>query len=200
MSRVDVHEEVPGQTADAALYNTTLDSWVAATDIDTINQDNVRDEGLTRRSFADNTVDSTRVGTNWLVEEAAGTPGGPYGAGVNVVTVNGNTIGIGPFSPNASDIVKVYCSAFITSASPDSQTLVMLQRKVGGGGWANLTKTRRPLSNASASGCAMRRTYTVTHRASGDTGPLEYRLIIEDSPGADVYVQNAVLFATVEGR
>lgn len=208
MSTVTIHEEVPGVVTSATDFNTTLTSWNTATAAGAINEANLREEGIARKNVADFLVDSPltsggdpRRGTDWFVEASGGVAGGPYGAGVNVVVVNGTTIQIGPTDVLTDDIVRVYCTAYVRSASPDSQTLVALQRKIGAGAWATIPATQRPLSVSPACvGCAMERVYSVVHRANGTTGLVRWRLVIVDSPGADVYVDNAVLFVTVTGR
>lgn len=201
MSTVTLHEEVVGQVATAANFNSTLASWNAATAAGSINDENLREQGIARKNVADQTVEPLTTGSAWFVEDDGGSPA--YAGPDDPVVVGGTAIEIGPYSPGADDIVRVYCTAFITGAAVvgGTLTIVALQRNINGAGWVTQAPTRRPLTvhPVLAPTVDLRRNYAVVHRQTGALTSVMWRLIIETSPGP-VTVENAVLFVTITGR
>lgn len=202
MSTVTIHEEVPGVATSAASFNSTLTSWNNGTAAGAIDQDNVLEEGLSRKNFANNTVEVNRVGAGFFYESP--TPGGAflpsaaYGAGVNAVAMNGGVdpVIIGPITVNTGDDLTIRCVAVVTSTTTvagGTHTKMALQWSHDGAtGWSTVTHSRGYLS---VDNVAMRLQYSVAMPHTAGAGTFYYRLVVEDSPDGNVTIRNCVLFA-----
>lgn len=191
MSTVAITELTPGTTASSSQMNANVSAWNAAGAAGVIDQANFREEGLDGRSVLDRIVEVSRGGSAPF-ESSTASPG--YGAGLNPVVMGGNPVRIGPLNILATDRVLIRCRAFITAPQVvgGPQTKMVLQNATNPAGpWTTVVTTR---GRFNITGAAMRRVYHVTHKhADGANATWYYRLVVEDSPGSAVTVQNAVL-------
>lgn len=194
MSRVSIIEAVPGNTASSSDENTNLAAWNTATA--SIDDTNVRNEGLDHGSFADEVVEClTREGAAPFFESS--TKSGAYtGAGPFKVTMGGNDVQIGPIVVNSGDSVLIYCSAMTYNDVGGGTATLILQYNPNSGVWSSVGVSRRSYIGSAVTSLK-RRDYTVAHLHSLGTGTFYYRLAVEEGSANNTYVENAVLYAIV---
>lgn len=194
MSNVSITKLNHAAVAMAYEHNANVDAWNSATDIDNINDDNVREEGIDASNIEDEAVEAFGDGTGrWLFKSS--TASTPLGAGANPVLMGGVTPALLTGLVIATDEeVIIRCSAWCTTNAPSSNTKMILYYSPDGATYSAVGVTRRPMKTEVPGG-SMNQTYTVTHRHAHGAGTFHYLLYCEDSPGANVTVQNVVLWA-----
>lgn len=195
MSRVDLTFPEPGETASSTDHNANAAAWNAATaDVD---QDNVRQDGLDHRNFADSVAESlTRVGSASLFESATPSASALVTYAATPVIMGGSPAQIGPSVPSADDDMLVRCSALVvadnTAALSDASFYLLYS--TDNVTWNAIASTARPLKGPS-NGIPGYMSYTVTHR-NAITGTVYYALGFT-SATETAHVENCVLDAQI---
>lgn len=193
MSTVTFTEQTPGSTASSTTQNANRSAWNTATA--SVDDANVRDEGLDHNSFADNVVETTRAGSAYRFVSDDGFKSALYVA-ASAVTINGSAVRIGPLTVASGDSAIIDCSALCSSPGTGTSS-VRLDYSTDAVTWAAVGVTRRPI----ASGVnALFLDYTVVHKHALGAGTWYYRLYVETAGAAGIKIENAFMFARVIGH
>ncbi len=193
MSTVTFTEQTPGSTTSSTTQNANRSAWNTATA--SVDDANVRDEGLDHNSFADNVVETTRAGTAFRFVSDDGFTSALYAA-PSAVTINGSTVRVGPITVQSGDKAIIDCSALCYSPGVGTSS-VRLEYTPDLAVWSAVGVTRRPI----ASGVnPLYLDYTVTHLHALGAGTWYYRMAIETAGAAGIQVNNAFMFARVIGH
>jgi hypothetical protein len=191
MSTVTFTEQTPGSTASSTTQNANRSAWNTATA--SVDDANVRDEGLDHNSFADNVVETTRAGASKVfVSDNAFTS--PAYAAPSAVTINAISVQVGALTPSTGDKTLVWCSALV-HATAASESVLVLQSNTDGAGWVTQVSSRRSFSTSLA-GVDVWFDYNVCEYATATGVSVLYRLYLETVTGTTT-IQKAVMFAQV---
>lgn len=147
MSRIEVTDLVPGESATSADVNSSLTSWNTGTAAGSIDETNVRMEGIDRRtmSAAEHVVYTTASGVNTRVIGPSGgvnNNSGSYAEVPGPLTTSDLT-----FDVNAQIIV--HATLYMEGATNTTGTivsLIMQSSSNGGGAWSDMVGTRQRFS------------------------------------------------------
>lgn len=155
MSTVAVTDLIPGEAATSADVNATMTSWNTATAAGAIDVENVRPEGIDRRSLSatNHVVDSELVGTNSPIERvtASGNVTNTTGTAAVITYGDGTLATAEDITLTSGRKLVVHASLYVRGGTlPTSlaATLpavwVVLQKSTdGGAAWSTLSGTRR---------------------------------------------------------
>lgn len=194
MSTVTITPLTPGSTAASADYNATVTSWNTATANGAVNDNNIREEGIDRRTIADRAIDGQRsMDAGFKVIST--TASAAIATGVaTVVAMDGGalTAVVGPVTTVSGDKLLVRVSAdFHTgtgglNTGRGSATRFYLQRSDNTGSFAAPTdvtvttyyyQTNTALLPHGAAVFPCRDTYQITYLHSAGAGIWKYRLM-----------------------
>ena len=194
MSTVTITPLTPGSTAASADYNATVTSWNTATANGAVNDNNIREEGIDRRTIADRAIDGQRsMDAGFKVIST--TASAAIATGVaTVVAMDGGalTAVVGPVTTVSGDNLLVRVSAdFHTgtgglNTGRGSATRFYLQRSDNTGSFAAPTdvtvttyyyQTNTALLPYGAAVFPCRDTYQITYLHSAGAGIWKYRLM-----------------------
>lgn len=194
MSKITITPMRPGQTAASAVYNANVQSWNDATANGAINDENIREQGIDRRTIADRTIDAQRSMTSAFKFEGTAASGVIATGAATLVSMNAGTQDavVGPFTSVAGDKVLVRVSAeFYTGTAGagsgrNSATRFYLQRSDNTGSFgtpADITvstyyyQTNNAYVAFGVVVCPCRGTYQITYLHAAGAGTWKYRLM-----------------------
>lgn len=191
MSTVTITPLTIGELATAANYNANATSWNSATANGVVDDDNVREQGIDRRTIADRTIDAQRSMTSSFkfVGTAASSAIPTNIATVVAMNAGAETAEVGPFTSLSGDVVLIRVSAdfYTGQAGPNtgrgSNTTFYLRRSDDN--WSSYTDLSSTIfyyqTNTAYTSdiavCPCRGTYQITYKHAGGAGTWRYRLI-----------------------
>lgn len=193
MSTVTITPLTPGSTAASADYNTNATSWNSATANGVVNDSNIREQGIDRRTIADRAIDAQRSMDAGFKVVSTSASAAIATAAATVVAMDGGALTalVGPVTTVSGDklLVRV-CADFHTGAAGpntgrNSGTRFYLERATSADAYAVWTpitvstyyyQTNAGLLPTGAVVYPCRDTYQITYLHAAGAGTWKYRL------------------------
>lgn len=194
MSTVTITPLTPGSTAASADYNATVTSWNTATANGAVNDSNIREEGIDRRTIADRAIDGQRSMTAAFKFVGTAASSAIATGAATLVSMNAGTEDavVGPVTTVSGDklLIRVSADFHTGTGGPNtgrgSATRFYLQRSDNTGSFAAPTdvtvttyyyQTNTALLPIGAAVFPCRDTYQITYLHSAGAGIWKYRLM-----------------------